>query len=74
MHTQNRKLYTSLIVSNYNWHINVLLDLIDHDEGEANALALLQPVAVHVLKVSLHFVTDMKKNLRYLRLLAAWSC
>lgn len=37
----NRKLYTSLIVPDYNWDINVLLDLIDHDEDEANALALL---------------------------------
>lgn len=50
------------MVSDYNWHINVLLDLIDHDEGEANALALLQPVAVHVLKVYLHFVIYMKKK------------
>lgn len=50
------------MVSDYNWHINVLLDLIDHDEGEANALALLQPVAVHVIKVYLHFVIYMKKK------------
>lgn len=51
MHRARRKLYTSLIVSDYNWHINVLLDLTENDEGEANALALLQPVAFHVHKV-----------------------
>lgn len=62
MRRTHRLVYSSLRVSDYNWHINVLLDLTENDEDEAKALALPQPVAFHVLKVQLHYIIYMKKS------------